>query len=133
VTLFHGLQLLLPLAALAISSRRWRRIARARGPEAAEDIARVASGGVYLLRGLGRVASPLALVGAIVEMSRGLAAAAGIAARVALERAAVSVGIGLGSAALCFAAASALGRRASRARAARDPEGASLDPPEAGV
>jgi hypothetical protein len=114
----------LPVAAIAILARQLRRIARAAGEEAVLEIAHVASSGAYIVRGLGRIAPPLALAGAIVEMGRALggggglvALQRGLAARVALERACLSLGIGVVTALLCFAAASRLARRARQASA----------------
>lgn len=135
---FYAVQVSLLGAALVLFVARSRAIAgmardaagsalAASADEAHADLAHVASSGAYVLRGIGRVAPPLALTGAIVVMGRGFgtptglaALKAGFAARTAVAQAGVAFGIGMATSLLCFMAAADLVRRARAARAGLD-------------
>jgi hypothetical protein len=148
VILFFAAQGLVFVAAVAIFVRRTRTVARLaqaarEGLEAAErhdDLAHAAASGAYLLRGLGRLAPPFALAGAIVVMGRGLAGhgglaalRAGFAARHAVEQAAVAIGLGAATAVACHWAAARLLRRAQEAHGGPGRADRALDRPGGGV
>ena len=131
---FHAAQVSLLGAAVVLFVARSRAIARmasdaaglalaARADDLRADLAHAASSGAYVLRGIGRVAPPLALVGAIVVMGQGFGAPtglgalkAGFAARTAVAQAGVAFGIGIVTSVVCFTAAAGLVRRARSAR-----------------
>lgn len=132
---FYAVQVSLLGAALVVFVARSRAVARmaraarvpaiaARADEAHADLTHAASSGAYVLRGIGRLAPPLALAGAIVVMGRGFGAPAGLAAlkaglaaRTAATQAGVAFGIGVVTSVVCFTAAADLARRARAVRA----------------
>lgn len=124
---FYAVQASLLGAALVIFVARVRAMRRvacraadaafATVDEAHADLAHAASSGTYALRGIGRLAPPLALAGAIVVMGRGFGAPSGLAARAAVVQAGVAFGIGVATTVVCFAAAAGLLRRARGVRA----------------
>ena len=108
--------------------------------EAHANLAHTAATGAYALRGIGRIAPPFALAGAIVFMGRGLAGGeglpalrAGVAARVAVERAGVALGLGVVTAIMSFVAAARLLRRAREFRAGLEQGIRTLDRPQGDV
>lgn len=130
MTWFHGLQLVLAMSGVVIAVRQLR--AR---PGRSDDVQALARG-VYLLRGLGRMALPLAFLGVIVDLGRGLEATAlsygrASATSLALGRSLVGLCIGAGTAIGCLGVATSLRRRVvarERRHAAR-----ALDRAEGGV
>jgi biopolymer transport protein ExbB/TolQ len=150
LTAFHLAQLVLLGAAAVVFVRAVRALSRcasgASGPsahgidEAHAEVAHLGSSGAYALRGIGRVAPALGLVGAIVAMGKGFGAPSGLAAlkagyaeQVALVQAGVAMGIGVATAFACLAAARVVARRAQVTRKGLDRAARALDRPAADV
>jgi hypothetical protein len=127
---FHALQLALAgFAAAAVA------LALRRAPH--EEVEALASR-VYLLRGLGRIALPLAFVGIIVDLGRALEGAAGLGigsadGQRALARSLVGLSIGACTAVASLGVAASLRRRVRARRRAPEPTGPALDRARGGV
>jgi len=128
---FHGLQL--ALAGVAVVS-----IARALRRRERDDLDALARH-LYFLRGLGRMALPLAFVGVIVDLGRGIeeahaaTPAGALAGSAALSRSVVGLTLGACTAVGCLGVATSLRSRLRTLRRAPGRDGDALDRARGGV
>jgi biopolymer transport protein ExbB/TolQ len=109
------------LAAIAIAELERGRAPRAAIEEAYTDFVHASSRGHDAIAALGRMASPLALIGVVVELGRAFSGGGGLLAlqrglvmRIGLERSLLTFALGLATAVTCAFALSIL-RRSARA------------------
>ncbi len=127
------------LAACGLAELEAARDPRPALEELQGELEQAASRGRDMLLALGRMASPIALIGVIVEMGNAahgggglLGLQRGLVARIAMQRAVLTVALGLGTSAVCFVAAAILQRSAATLRRDLTQVRALFDAPEGG-